>query len=484
MRKTGVLVPLLVLAAGAAVAQEPAKNAPSKADIAARAESILSRMTAEQKIDYIGGTEGFYIRAMPELGVPAIKMSDGPMGVRNYGPVTAFPGGILLAASWDTALANRVGTMMGQDARARGVHIILGPGMNIHRAPMNGRNFEYLGEDPFLAGRIAVGAIRGIQGQGVIATAKHFAANNQEWNRHGISSDMDERTLREIYLPAFEAAVKEGHVAALMNSYNLLNGTHATQHDHLNNQVTKGDWKFDGIIMSDWDATYDGVAAASGGLDLEMPSGKFMNRETLQTVLDTHRLPNGEIWPLPILLQVNAKDIVKFAIGDRVALIDDQRSVHALLDVSDIYQYDLENLAARIYGTTSREHPGVAGLVDRDNCFVSGDVTLVRPLNSSLRHYMLTPAQTRFIFTRMGWSQVVGHNCQTPAHRGHEFIQLQALERSARLRASWRARNAARTSGLPVTRPESRRAASQNGTSTNRRIGSTPTKRTIAKRNA
>src|SRR5512147_3089868 len=124
MRKTGVLVPLLVLAAGAAVAQEPAKNAPSKADIAARAESILSRMTPEQKIDYIGGTEGFYIRAMPELGVPAIKMSDGPMGVRNYGPVTAFPGGILLAASWDTALANRVGTMMGQDARARGVHII------------------------------------------------------------------------------------------------------------------------------------------------------------------------------------------------------------------------------------------------------------------------------------------------------------------------------------------------------------------------
>ena len=160
------------------------------------------------------------------------------------------------------------------------------------------------------------------------------------------------------------------------------------------------------------------------------PLTGFMTRETLESVLDTYRLPSGEVWPLPIQLQVNSKDVEELAIGDRVALTDDQGSVHALLDVSDIYRYDLERLAARLYGTTSRKHPGVARLVNHDNCFLGGDVTLVQPLASAIRHYLLTPAQTRFIFMRMGWSQVVGFHCQTPAHRGHEFIQLQALERS------------------------------------------------------
>lgn len=160
------------------------------------------------------------------------------------------------------------------------------------------------------------------------------------------------------------------------------------------------------------------------------PLAGFMSRETLQTVLDTYRLPNGVIWPLPILLQVNAKDVERFAVGDRVALTDDQNGVHALLDVSDVYRYDLETFAVRIFGTTSRRHPGVARLFERDNCFVGGDVTLVQPLDSPIRHYLLTPAQTRFIFTRLGWSQVVGFHSQIPAHRGHEFIQMQALERS------------------------------------------------------
>ena len=160
------------------------------------------------------------------------------------------------------------------------------------------------------------------------------------------------------------------------------------------------------------------------------PLTGFMNRQTLESVLNAYRLPKGEIWPLPILLQVNSKDLAKIAVGERAALTDDQGRVHALLDVTDIYRYDLEDLAARIYGTVSRRHPGVAKLVERDNCFLGGDVTLVQPLASPIRHYLLTPAQTRFIFTRLGWSQVVGFHCQMPAHRGHEFIQLQALERS------------------------------------------------------
>jgi beta-glucosidase len=222
-----------------------------------------------------------FTREMPSIDLPRIKMSDGPMGVRTWGPTTGYAAGIGLAASWDTDLARRVGTSLGQDARSRGVSFLLGPGVNIYRAPMNGRNFEYFGEDPWLAGRIAAAYIQGVQSQRVIATVKHYAANNSELDRNHLNSVVDERTLREIYLPVFEAAVKEGHVGAVMNSYNLLNGQHATENDFLNNQVLKKDWGFRGILMSDWGATHDGVRAANGGLDLEMPSAEFMTRQTL-----------------------------------------------------------------------------------------------------------------------------------------------------------------------------------------------------------
>jgi beta-glucosidase len=254
---------------------------PSSAAVEQRVNDIVSKMTLEQKLDYIGGYRDFYVRAVPQLGLPSLKMSDGPVGVRNYGPSTTYAAGIALAASWNPELAKSVGTMIGHDARARGVHFMLGPGVNIYRAPMNGRNFEYFGEDPFLASRIVVGYITGMQSQGVSATIKHFAANNSEFLRHDSDSVVDERTLREIYLPTFEAAVKDAHVGAIMDSYNLINGVHATQNDFLNNQVAKKDWGFDGIAMSDWVATYDGVAAANAGLDLEMPSGAFMNKAVL-----------------------------------------------------------------------------------------------------------------------------------------------------------------------------------------------------------
>ncbi|NUY82385.1 glycoside hydrolase family 3 C-terminal domain-containing protein [Flavobacterium sp. MAH-1] len=252
-----------------------------KATAEERAQDLLSKMTLEEKIDYMGGYKDFYIRGIERLGLPEIKMTDGPVGTRNYGNTTAYPASVLTAASWDTDLAYKLGEALGKDAKERGVHILLAPGVNIYRAPMNGRNFEYLGEDPYLSGKMAVPYIKGVQSQGVVATVKHFAANNQEWDRNNVSSDMDERTLQEIYLPAFKMAVKEGQVGAVMNSYNLINGDHATQNAHLNNDILKGDWKFDGILMSDWVATYDGVAAAKNGLDLEMPSGKFMNKETL-----------------------------------------------------------------------------------------------------------------------------------------------------------------------------------------------------------
>ncbi|ABF43152.1 glycoside hydrolase, family 3-like protein [Candidatus Koribacter versatilis Ellin345] len=258
-----------------------AQKLPTKQEAAARAEKILTQMTLEEKVAYIGGDRDFYIRAIPRLNVPEIKMSDGPLGTRNDGNSTAYPAGIALAASWDIKLAHEMGAALGSDSRARGVNILLGPGLNIYRAPMCGRNFEYFGEDPYLASRMAVADVQGIQSMGVIATAKHYAANNQEWDRNRVSSDVDERTLREIYLPSFEYAVKEGHAGAIMDSYNLVNGVHSTQNTFLNIDVARKDWNFTGIIMSDWEATYDGVAAANGGLDLEMPSGKFMSPTTL-----------------------------------------------------------------------------------------------------------------------------------------------------------------------------------------------------------
>jgi beta-glucosidase len=252
-----------------------------KSEIDRRVEDLLSQMTLEEKIDLIGGVDSFFIRGVPRLGVRRLKMADGPIGVRNYGPATTMAGGIALAATWNPALAERVGTEIGRDARAKGVHFLLAPGVNIYRAPMNGRNFEYFGEDPFLASRIAVGYIKGVQGQGVSATVKHFMGNNSEFDRHNTNSVIDERTMREIYLPVFEAAVKEARVGAIMDSYNLTNGLHMTQNSYLNTDIVRKEWGFEGLIMSDWTSTYDAVAAANGGLDLEMPFAKFMNRENL-----------------------------------------------------------------------------------------------------------------------------------------------------------------------------------------------------------
>jgi len=255
------------------------------------AESILSQMTLEEKVDLLGGVDDFFIRGVPRLGVPRLRMADGPMGVRNFGPATSMAAGIGLSATWNPALAERVGMEIGRDARAKGVHFLLGPGVNIYRAPMNGRNFEYFGEDPLLASHIAVAYIRGVQSQGVSATIKHFMGNNSEFDRHNVDAVIDERTLREIYLPVFEAAVKDAHVGAIMDSYNLTNGTHLTQNGYLNTDVVKKEWGFDGVVMSDWRATYDGVAAANGGLDLEMPSGAFMNRANLLPAIQQGKIP-------------------------------------------------------------------------------------------------------------------------------------------------------------------------------------------------
>ena len=264
-----------------------------------RAARIVSQMTLEEKCLLVSGKKDkFFTYPVERLGVPEINMADGPQGVRNYGSLkvnsTYYPCGIAVAASFNREVAKGVGTGIGYDAKARGVGIMLCPGVNIYRSPLCGRNFEYMGEDPYLASETAVNYISGIQERGVMSTIKHFAANNQEFDRHMVSSNVDERTLNEIYFPAFRKAVEQAKVAAVMTSYNPLNGVHAAENAWLIKDNLRK-WGFEGIVMSDWVSTYSPVGCALSGLDLEMPLGYAMNPSTLIPLVENGVVPESEI---------------------------------------------------------------------------------------------------------------------------------------------------------------------------------------------
>lgn len=266
-------------------------------EIVGKAKAIVSRMTLEEKVDYMGGDkDGFSVRAIPRLGLPAVKMADGPQGMRNNVKSTLYPCGILSAASWNRGLVHKLGNALGTDFHSYGIGFLLGPGVNIYRSPMNGRNFEYFGEDPYLASETALAYVLGVQEKGVIATIKHFALNNEEWDRHRVSSNADERTMEEIYFPTFRKAIEKGLVGAVMNSYNLVNGIHASENPWLLRTKLRDEWGFRGVLMSDWGSTYgNGYESAVGGLDLEMPHGTFMNRETLIPLVKNGVLPEAVI---------------------------------------------------------------------------------------------------------------------------------------------------------------------------------------------
>jgi beta-glucosidase len=248
-----------------------------------RVEDLLRRLTLDEKLSLVHADSKFTTAPIPRLGIPARQLSDGPHGVREemsrntFNPAgrsddfsTWLPVGVALAATWNPELARHYGLVLGEEARARGKSVLLGPGVNIQRTPLGGRNFEYLTEDPFLAARIAVPWIQGLQSQHVAACVKHFALNNQEWERDSINVEVDERALREIYLPAFEAAVKEAGVLTIMGAYNQVRGQHACHNQYLLNTILKGEWGFRGAVISDWNGTHDTREAALNGLDLEM----------------------------------------------------------------------------------------------------------------------------------------------------------------------------------------------------------------------
>src|SRR4051812_38632886 len=246
-------------------------------------ETVLSGLTLEEKASLVIGSDFWHTAAVDRLGVPRVMVCDGPHGLRKQpdesdhaglggsNPATCFPTASALASSWDPDLLERVGEALGVETRAEDVAVLLGPGVNIKRSPLCGRNFEYFSEDPLLAGVLGAAAVRGIQSQGVGTSLKHFAVNNQETDRVRVSADVDERTLREIYLPAFERVVTEAKPWTVMCSYNRVNGRHVSQHPWLLTEVLRDEWGFDGLVVSDWGAVHDRVAALEAGLDLEMP---------------------------------------------------------------------------------------------------------------------------------------------------------------------------------------------------------------------
>ena len=245
--------------------------------------ALLASLTVEQKAALCLGSDFWHTAPVESAGIEPIMVADGPHGLRKQPergdhvaisgsvPATCFPTASALGSSWDPGLAREVGTALGLEARSQDLAVVLGPGINIKRSPLCGRNFEYLSEDPYLAGRMAAPMVEGLQSQQVGASLKHFAANNQETDRLRVSSDVDERTLREIYLPAFEHVVTTAQPWTVMCSYNKLNGEYASQHRWLLTDLLRGEWGFDGLVVSDWGAVHDRVAALAAGLDLEMP---------------------------------------------------------------------------------------------------------------------------------------------------------------------------------------------------------------------
>jgi beta-glucosidase len=274
-----------------------------------RVDDLLSRMTLEEKLALVHADSKFTTAAIPRFGLPRRWLSDGPHGVReDVGPDTWIPAGrtddfatlmpalIGLASSWNLELASAYGKVIGEEARQRGKQIMLGPGMNIMRTPLNGRNFEYPGEDPFLTSRMVVNYIRAVQAEDVSSCAKHFAANDQETERGRINVEMDERALREIYLRPFQAAVQEANVHTIMSAYNKFRGTYCSENDYLLNKILKDEWGFKGLVMSDWGGTHSTKGAVLGGLDLEMgtdilPYDKFFLAGAFREGLNSGEFP-------------------------------------------------------------------------------------------------------------------------------------------------------------------------------------------------
>ncbi len=270
-------------------------------------EKIISQMTLEEKAVLLTGKNEWQTWDIPRLGIPSILLSDGPHGVRRQEgsgdhlglnpslPATCFPTAATIANSWDESLGEEIGKALGEEAGSVGVEVLLGPGLNMKRSPLCGRNFEYFSEDPYLAGKMAASYIRGIQSKGVAACPKHFAVNNQELRRMAMNAVLDERTLREIYLTGFEIAVKEANPKVIMSSYNQVNGTYTNENQHLLKEILRDEWGFEGFVVTDWGGSNDHIAGIKAGSDLEMPTAGFDSARQVIKAVKEKRLSEQEL---------------------------------------------------------------------------------------------------------------------------------------------------------------------------------------------
>lgn len=268
---------------------------------------MIEKMTIEEKAALLSGKGEWQTWNLDRLGIPSFYCADGPHGIRRQAgdgdhlglnpslSATCFPTAAAVANSWDEGLAEEIGMALGEEAVAQSVHVVLGPGLNIKRSPLCGRNFEYFSEDPYLAGKMAAGYVRGIQSQGVYACPKHFAVNNQELHRMAMNAVVDERTLREIYLTGFEIAVKEGGAKALMTSYNQVNGTYANENTHLLRDILRGEWGYEGLVITDWGGSNDHVKGVAAGSDLEMPTPGMESARQIIKAVEEDRLAEADV---------------------------------------------------------------------------------------------------------------------------------------------------------------------------------------------
>lgn len=397
---TALALAMLIVVSAAALAQPqdvPASAVykDAKAPVEARLRDLLGRMTLEEKVSLFSGANWMETVAIPRLGIPAIKMADGPAGIRAwYGPSaltnaanskfpkitsTAFPPGIALAATWDPAAAQSVGQALAQEMRAIGRDMILGPTVNIQRVPLWGRNFEGFGEDPYLTARMGVGYIQGVQSEGVIATVKHFAANNEEFERHRMNETIDERTLQEIYFPAFKAAVQEAGVWSVMSAYQKVNGLYCSENPFLLQDVLRKQWGFKGFVVSDWGSTYSTDGVVNAGMDVEMPGGDVA-REWLKTEGAIKNGNGGDfLSPAKVLPQVASGAISQATVDANVSSILYTIFASGLFDrAPNTKETEIDNPAQRAVARHSEDEAIV--LLKNDGAVLPLDISKMKSI--------------------------------------------------------------------------------------------------------
>lgn len=392
-------------------------------------KELVEKMTLEEKAAILSGKTVWQTREIPRLGIPAIFCADGPHGVRKQAgagdhlglnaslPATCFPTAATVANSWDTGLAEEIGKALGEEAYAQDVQVLLGPGLNIKRSPLCGRNFEYFSEDPYIAGKMAAAYVRGIQSQGVAACPKHFAVNSQELRRMAMNAVVDERTLREIYLTGFEIAVKEGKAEAIMSSYNEVNGEYANENQHLLQEILRKEWGFDGIVITDWGGSNDHVKAVKVNSNLEMPAPGLDSARELISAVKSGTLSMEEL-DICVDHLVNTAVTLKRQEKERTGTIDEKN------------HHQLARRAAAESAVLLKNEDRILPLPPRSRVAVIGDFS-VEPRYQGAGSSMVNPTRLETI------KSVIGeYNLQVQGiHRGYrrngeedETLRKEALD--------------------------------------------------------